>query len=146
MAASLVEDGPWKGWRAWHAKPEGRFVDGLGDVYYRDEPPGILACIETTRKHANGLGFLHGGFLMAFIDVTMFATIRHQLQQSAGVTLQCSTDFMGAGHIGKLLEGRGHVVKETGKLVWVAGTLTQDDGASIVCQWHGLLRKVPRNR
>ena len=56
------------------------------------------------------------------------------------------TDFMGAGHVGKLLEGRGHVVKETGKLVWVAGTLTQDDGASIVCHWHGLLRKVPRNQ
>ena len=144
MAASLVEDGPWKGWRAWHAKPEGRFVDGLGDVYYRDEGDGILACIETARKHGNGLGFLHGGFLMAFVDVTMFATIRHMLQQSAGVTLQCSTDFIGGGVIGKLLEGRGHVVKETGKLVWVAGTLTQDDGAALLCQWHGLLRKVPR--
>lgn len=146
MAAVTVEEGPWKGWRAWHAKPEGRFVDGLGDVYYRDEPPGILAAIETSRKHANGLGFLHGGFLMAFVDVTMFATIRHMLQQSAGVTLQCSTDFIGAGTIGKLLEGRGHVVKETGKMVWVAGTLTQDDGQHLVCQWHGILRKVPRNR
>ena len=91
MAASLVDEGPWKGWKAWHAKPEGRFVDGLGDIYYRDEAPGILACIETARKHANGLGFLHGGFLMAFVDVTMFATIRHMFQQSAGVTLQFST-------------------------------------------------------
>ena len=151
MAAELVEEGPWKGWKAWHTKPEGRFVDGLGDVYYRDEPgadgkPGILTCIETSRKHANGLGFLHGGFLMAFVDVTMFATIRHSLQQSAGVTLQCSTDFIGAGVIGKPLEGRGHVVKETGKLCWVAGTLMQDDGATLISQWHGILRKVPRNR
>ncbi len=146
MPATLVEDGPWKGWKAWHARPEGRFVDGLGDVYYRDEPPGILAAIETSKRHANGLGFLHGGFLMAFVDVTMFATIRHTLSQSAGVTLQCSTDFIGGGEIGKLLEGRGHVVKETGKLVWVAGTLTQDDGAKLICQWHGILRKVPRNR
>ncbi len=150
MAASLVEEGPWKGWKAWHARPEGRFVDGLGDVYYRDEPvnggPGILCCIETARKHANGLGFLHGGFLMAFVDVTMFATIRHMLDQSAGVTLQCSTDFIGAGAIGKVLEGRGHIVKETGKMVWVSGTLTQDEGAHLVCQWHGILRKVPRTR
>jgi hypothetical protein len=150
MAASLVEEGPWKGWKAWHAQPEGRFVDGLGDVYYRDEPfaggPGILCCIETARKHANGLGFLHGGFLMAFVDVTMFATISHMLATQAGVTLQCSTDFIGAGTIGKVLEGRGHVVKETGKMVWVSGTLTQDDGAHLVCQWHGILRKVPRTR
>ncbi len=145
MAASLVEEGPWQGWHAWHARPEGRFIDGLGDVYYREEAPGVLAAIETGMRHANGLGFLHGGFLMAFVDVTMFATIRHMLGQSAGVTLQCSTDFIGGGAVGKVLEGRGRIVKETGKLVWVAGTLTQDDGAALVCQWHGMLRKVPRN-
>jgi uncharacterized protein (TIGR00369 family) len=151
MPAELVTEGPWAGWKAWHARPEGRFVDGLGDVYYRDAPapgggPGILTAIETARRHANGLGFLHGGFLMAFVDVTMFATIRHMLDTQAGVTLQCSTDFLGPGHIGKALEGRGHIVRETGKMVWVAGTLTQDDGAHLVCQWHGLLRKVPRTR
>jgi acyl-coenzyme A thioesterase PaaI-like protein len=146
MAAILIEDGPWKGWKAWHARPEGRFVDGLGDVFYRSEGEGVLTAIDTARKHANGLGFLHGGFLMAFVDVTMFATIRHMLDQSAGVTLQCSTDFIGAGTVGKVLEGRGHIVKETGKMVWVSGTLTQDEGAHLVCQWHGLLRKVPRER
>jgi uncharacterized protein (TIGR00369 family) len=146
MTAVLVEDGPWKGWKAWHARPEGRFVDGLGDVFYRDADGGILAAIETGRRHANGLGFLHGGFLMAFVDVTMFATIRHLLATQAGVTLQCSTDFMGPGAIGKVLEGQGHIVRETGKLVWVAGTLTQDNGQHLVCQWHGLLRKVPRSR
>jgi len=146
MPATLVEAGPWAGWKAWHARPEGRFVDGLGDVYYRDEGEGILACIETARRHANGLGHLHGGFLMAFVDVTMFATIRHLLSTQAAVTLQCSTDFLGPGAVGEVLEGRGRIVKETGKLVWVSGTLTQADGASLLCQWHGILRKVPRTR
>lgn len=151
MAAELVKDGPWAGWKAWHARPEGRFVDGLGDVYYRTRQtdaggPGFETAIETGRRHANGLGFLHGGFLMAFVDVTMFAAIRHLLDQSAGVTLQCSTDFIGGGHVGRVLEGRGHVVRETGRLVWVAGTLSQDDGAHLVCQWHGILRKVPRSQ
>lgn len=146
MPAVLVEEGPWAGWKAWHAKPEGRFVDGLGDIYYRDEGDGVLACIETARRHANGLGFLHGGFLMAFVDVAMFATIRHLLSTQAAVTLQCSTDFLGPGTVGEVLEGRGRIVKETGKLVWVAGTLTQGGGAALLCQWHGLLRKVPRTR
>ena len=40
----------------------------------------------------------------------------------------------------------GELDAETGKLVWVAGTLTQDDGATLLCQWHGLLRKVPRKQ
>ncbi|MFQ3595197.1 MAG: PaaI family thioesterase [Sphingomonadaceae bacterium] len=144
MPAKLVEEGPWAGWKCWHARPEGRFVDGLGDVYYRETEDGVVSAIETARRHANGLGFLHGGFLMAFVDVAMFATIRHMLELQAAVTLQASTDFLGPGAIGKVLEGRGRIVKETGKLVWVAGTLTQDEGETLVAQWHGLLRKVPR--
>jgi uncharacterized protein (TIGR00369 family) len=148
MPAEPVEEGPWAGWKVWHARPEGRFVDGLGDVYYRDEVhegrAGVTAAIETARRHANGLGYLHGGFLMAFVDVAMFATIRHLLATQAAVTLQCSTDFLGAGAVGERLESHGHVVRETGKLVWVAGTLTQRQGTHLVCQWHGLLRKVPR--
>jgi acyl-coenzyme A thioesterase PaaI-like protein len=151
MPARLVEEGPWAGWKAWHARPEGRFVDGLGDIFTRDEPwsdstPGILACIETGRQHSNGLGFLHGGFLMAFVDVVMFATIRHMLETQAALTVQASTDFLGAAMVGSVLEGRGRIVKETGRLVWVAGTLTQDGGDRLVAQWHGLLRKVPRTR
>lgn len=144
MAAETISDGPWAGWKVWHARPEGRFVDNLGDVYYRQQEEGVVSAIETGRQHSNGLGFLHGGFLMAFVDVAMFATIRHMLATQAAVTLQSSTDFLAGGVVGNRLEGRGRIVKETGKLVWVAGTLTQDDGAHLVCQWHGLLRKVPR--
>ncbi len=148
MAAALVEHGPWKGWKAWHDHPKGRFVDGLGDVFTRDgafpDGAGVLSAIDTGMRHANGLGYLHGGFLMAFVDVAMFATIRHLLATQAAVTLQCSTDFLGAGNIGEVLEGRGRVTHETGKLIWVSGTLTQADGTHLVAQWHGLLRKVPR--
>ncbi len=144
MAATPLTEGPWAGWNVWHARPEGRFVDNLGNVYYQQADGGVVSAIDTGHQHSNGLGFLHGGFLMAFADVAMFATIRHLLATQAAVTLQCSTDFLAGGIVGKRLEGRGHIVKETGKLVWVAGTLTQDDGAHLVCQWHGLLRKVPR--
>jgi hypothetical protein len=46
---------------------------------------------------------------MVFLDVAMFAKIRHQLKQSAGA-------------------------------------LSQDDGASLMCQWLGLPRRVPKDR
>lgn len=146
MAAILVEDGPWQGWRAWHARPEGRFVDHMGDVFYRSEPPIVRTAIETSQKHANGLGALHGGFLMGFVDVAMMATIRAGLAQGAAVTLNASVDFLGPGTIGKVLMSEGRIVRETGRLVWVAGLLTQDDGAALVGQWHGMLRKVSRKK
>lgn len=145
---ATMEDGPWQGWAPWHARGNSRFVDGLGDVYFRaaldgDGPPQVLTAIDTAERHGNALGFLHGGFLMGFIDVAMFAVARVQASSMGAVTLQCSTDFIGSGTIGKRLEGRGRLVRETGRLMWVAGTLTQDDGAHLVCQWHGMLRKVP---
>ena len=39
--------------------------------------------METARKHSNGLGYLHGGFIMSFIDMAMFAFIFRQLENSA---------------------------------------------------------------
>lgn len=150
MQDVIVEDGPWKGWKLWHARDEGRFTDSLGVVYFRDGAfeggEGVVAAMDTSRRHANGMGALHGGFLMAFVDIAMFAAVRHKMTGMSAVTLQASTDFLGAGEIGKPLEGRGRIVKETGKLIWVSGTLTQEDGARLVGQWHGLLRKVPRTR
>lgn len=150
MPDVIKDEGPWQGWKAWHSQPDGRFVDGLGAIFYRDgafaDDTGVLCAIETSKRHANGLGFLHGGFLMAFVDVAMFATVRHLLDTQAAVTLQCSTDFLAAAAFGEVLEGRGRISHETGKLIWVSGTLTQKEGAHLVAQWHGLLRKVPRRR
>jgi acyl-coenzyme A thioesterase PaaI-like protein len=145
MPAEIVADGPWAGWRRWHARPDGRFVDGLGDVFYRSsDAGGSITAIETGRQHSNGLGSLHGGFLMAFVDIALFATIRHLLETQAAITVQASTDFLGTGHVGEVLEAHGRIVKETGRLVWVAGTLSQRGDSHLVAQWHGLLRKVPR--
>lgn len=146
MAAVLIEEGPWKGWRAWHARPEGRFVDGLGDVFYRLDIPVVRTAIETARKHANGLGYLHGGFLMAFVDVAMMATARAALEQGAAVTLNSSVDFLSPGTVGEPLEAAGRIVKETGRLIWVAGMLSQNSGKAEICQWHGMLRKVSRRK
>lgn len=148
--SGTMAHGPYAGWKKWHDAPQGRFTDHLGDIFYRDgawpDGSGVLSAIETAPHHANGLGALHGGFLMAFVDVAIFAAVRHLLSASrAAVTLQASTDFLGAGVVGRPLEGRGRIVKETGKLIWVSGTLTQDDGQHLVAQWHGLLRKVARD-
>ena len=62
--------------------------------------------METDRKHSNGLGYIHGGFIMSFIDMAMFAFIFRQLENSAAVTLSCATDFLSAGIVGKPIEAR----------------------------------------
>ena len=82
--------------------------------------------METGQRHSNGLGYLHGGFIMSFIDMAMFSFIFRQLENSAAVTLSCATDFLSPGLVGKPLFATGEILKETGKMLFVRGLVTQD--------------------
>jgi uncharacterized protein (TIGR00369 family) len=98
--------------------------------------------METARKHSNGLGYLHGGFIMSFIDMAMFAFIFRQLENNAAVTLSCATDFLSAGIVGKHIEASGEILKETGKMLFVRGLVTQE--GEKIASFTSTMRKVPR--
>lgn len=143
MPPLLCTDGPFAGWYHWSGAPQGRFHDLLGEFYFRGGADGSVECrMATDRRHSNGHGYLHGGFLMSFIDQSMFAFIAPQLEKSAAVTLSCATDFLTAGIVGTPIDATGEVLKETGKMIFVRGLLKQD-GVN-VCSFTGTMRKVPR--
>ena len=96
----------------------------------------------TERRHSNGLGYLHGGFIMSFIDMAMFAFIFQQLENSAAVTLSCATDFLSAGIVGKPIEASGEILKETGKMLFVRGLVTQE--GEKIASFTSTMRKVSR--
>lgn len=131
------------GWVPWIAKPDGRFHDLLGQMYFRVTGNGVESRMDTDRRHSNGLGFLHGGFLMSFVDMAMFTIIRPRFAKGEGaVTLSCATDFLTGGIPGEPIEGRGEVLKETGKLFFVRGLVTQ--GGANVVSFTGTMRKITR--
>ena len=139
-----IDDGDFAGWHCWPRANQGRFHDLLGDFYFRAMPDGSVECrMPTDRRHSNGLGFLHGGFLMSFIDMSMFAFIFRQLQKSGAVTLSCATDFLSGGIVGQPIDATGEILKETGKMLFVRGLLKQGD--TIVCSFTGTMRKITRS-
>jgi uncharacterized protein (TIGR00369 family) len=139
----LITDGEFAGWSVWHGRNEGRFSDLLGNFYFRQQADGsVLARMATDQRHANGHGFLHGGFLMSFVDMAMFAFIAPLLETQGAVTLSCATDFLGAGVVGQPIDATGEILKETGKMIFVRGLLRQGD--HLVCSFTGTMRKVPR--
>lgn len=142
MARELITDGENAGWIRWRREPDGRFASLLGDFFFRQGAHGVECRMETDRRHSNGLGYIHGGFIMSFIDMAMFAFIYRQLENSAAVTLSCATDFLSAGIVGKPIEASGEILKETGKMLFVRGLVTQD-GVN-VASFTGTMRKVPR--
>ena len=144
-------EGPFAGWQRWHARDEGRFSDLIGPMWFRTDAGGRARCRAPTEpRHANMQGFLHGGYLMAFVDQVMFGIARGSLIGVArAVTLTCNTEFIGAGRVGVPLDGTGEIVKETGKTIFLRGELTQEDeeeesGERLICTFSGVLRKFPR--
>ena len=143
MTRETITEGALAGWTRWRRDPDGRFASLLGDFYFRQSSDQGVECkMETDRRHSNGLGYIHGGFIMSFIDMAMFAFIFRQLENSAAVTLSCATDFLSAGVVGKPIEATGEILKETGKMLFVRG-LVKQEGVN-VASFTGTMRKVPR--
>ena len=143
MPREFITEGPLAGWSWWHREPDGRFASLLGDLYFREtDDKGVECRMETDRRHSNGLGYLHGGFIMSFIDMAMFSFIFRQLENSAAVTLSCATDFLSPGLVGKPLFATGEILKETGKMLFVRGLVTQD-GVN-TASFTATMRKIPR--
>ena len=138
-----ITEGDFAGWYRWRSRNEGRFHDLVGEMFFRSLPDGSVQCrMPTDKRHSNGMGFLHGGFLMSYIDMAVFAFIWPQLQKSAAVTLSCATDFLGSGIVGEPIDATGEVLKETGKMLFVRGLLKQGD--NLICSFTCTMRKVTR--
>lgn len=138
-------EGPYAGWTRWHAEDQGRFSDLIGPSWFKTLDDGRAICRSPTEaRHSNMQGFLHGGFLMAFVDQVLFAVARGSLKDSGAVTLTCNTEFVGTGKVGEPIDGVGEIMKETGKTIFIRGELLQGD--DLVCTFSGVLRKFPRRK
>ncbi len=132
------------GWRRWRIAGDGGFVGLIGDVYCYPPTaadPQLRVGIATLPQHANRIGNLHGGFLMAFVDVALFAVLSGGDPEAApAVTVHCATDFLAIGQVGPPLEAAGRVVHETGRLAFLEGMLWQHDKP--IVRWNGIMRRI----
>jgi len=59
------------------------------------------------------------------------------------VTLDLSTQFVGAGRVGEPLDAVVELVRETGRLIFLRGLVVQGEGDShIVLSFAGTIRKA----
>jgi uncharacterized protein (TIGR00369 family) len=115
----------------------------MGPLYWRYLSPTQTLCqIETSGEHVNGAGALHGGFLMSFADVALYAASARSLVDFTAVTLTCACEFLSAGKPGLVLEAHLDVLKETGKTIFLRGLVVQQ--AETILNFSGTLRKIPR--
>jgi uncharacterized protein (TIGR00369 family) len=136
------------GWYSWDLADQTRFnAQTMGRMLVRRETlpggtPAVRLRMFPERRHSNLLDAVHGGVTLALIDISLFTGLRLLLDGDAAgaVTLDLSTQFIGAGHVGQPLDAVSEVLRETRRLVFVRGTIEQD--GHLVAAYNGTIRKA----
>jgi acyl-coenzyme A thioesterase PaaI-like protein len=135
------------GWHTWDLADPDRFnpvVMGRLIVRREGDRSVRVRMLDTAVRHSNLHGAIHGAVTLALIDIGLFATVYSVVgaEAAGAVTLDLNCQFIGAGRIGQPLDMVGEVMKETGRLVFLRGTVEQEHG--LIGSFLGTLRKQTR--
>lgn len=94
----------------------------IGPLYrLPDDPDGKRRfCFPVTEKHMNAAGSVHGGMLMAFLDISMSRTSRLESGAATCSTISLACDFVAAGKLGELIDSRIVVSRRTRTMVFMS--------------------------
>ena len=136
------EDPAHPGWHSWQLRDDTRYNGFLGPLLVRRE--GDIARVRMTplHKHSNLADAVHGGTTLGFIDVALFGASRvfGLIEAGTAVTLDLSVQFIGAGKTGVIMEAEVELLRETRRLLFLRGLVTQGDDK--VAAFSGTIRKA----
>ena len=134
------------GWWSWDFADDGKFHAVIGKLLVRADGPGRAVCrMFPEERHSNLGDMVHGGAILTFIDMALFAGGRLAgANVIRAVTLDLSTRFLGRGRIGVPLDAEVELLRETKRLVFLAGKLVQE--GELVASFSGALRKSSREQ
>jgi len=131
------------GWMIWEITEEERFNKILGPFRVRKESETKARCrIWPQPIHSNLADVVHGGVVMSFIDISLFAGSRMLgvLHAGRSVTVDLSCQFMAPGALEKPLDAEVEILRETGRLVFLRGLVVQDTVK--IAAFSGTIRKA----
>lgn len=135
------------GWMIWELKEQGRFNSVLGPFRVRAEGEGKARCRIIPDRRLSNLGnSVHGGALLAFIDISLFAGAHASGAGSGvdGVTLDCAVQFLSPSRLDEPLDAVVELLRETGRLLFLRGIVEQSHGN--VAAFSGTVRKLATAR
>ena len=107
----------------------------IGPLYrLPDEGSGADArfAFIAAEKHMNSAGTVHGGMLMSFMDVAMSRTSRLVSGAPRCSTVSLTTDFVGPGRLGDVIEARIRVTRRTRTMVFLSGEIVAADRTLLI--------------
>lgn len=85
-------------------------------------------------KHMNAAGSVHGGMLMAFLDISMSRTSRLETGASTCSTVSLTCDFLAPGRLGDTIESRVRVTRRSRTMVFMSAEAWAGDRLLITAQ------------
>ena len=128
LPTGATPDPEHPGWFSWGEFPRGSFAAATGKLLFRPAGPRRGECrIFPTEAHMNMGGSIHGGAVMSFIDMALFAGGRCAgMAEGHYVTLDLTTHFLARGRAGVPLDAHVELVRQTGSHVFMQGVVSQD--------------------
>lgn len=130
------------GWWTWDLPEDGRYYGTIGKLLVRADAPGRATLrMFPEASHLNLGGGVHGGAVMTFIDMAMFAAGTLATgKRVAGVTLDCNIRFLAPIRPGAPLDAEVEVLRDAGRTLIVQGRVTQE--GETVASWSGGVLKT----
>ncbi|WP_349511973.1 PaaI family thioesterase [Erythrobacter sp. NFXS35] len=136
------------GWYSWNLTDPTRFNTAvLGEMRVRKEAHLCRLRMFPERRHTNLTNNIHGAVTLGLIDIALFAAMHINGSGEAGpsVTVELSTQFVGAGDPSRPLDAVSEIVRETGRMLFLRGFAVQprdDGGEDIIASFSGIVRKM----
>ena len=121
------EDPDNPGWYSWGDFPRSSFAAATGRLLFKPDGPGRGLCrMFPAEAHMNMGGSIHGGAVMSFIDMSLFAGGRCAgMAEGHYVTLDMTTHFLARGRPGVPLDSHVELVKQTRGHAFLQGVVRQ---------------------
>lgn len=116
----------------WELRDPTRFNGLFGPMLLRVEDRLARVRMTPAHVHSNLSGAVHGGALMGFADMAIFAASRGfgLIEAGTAVTLDFSAQFIGRAVTGEPVEAQVELLRETGRLLFLRGLIVQQQGGA----------------
>lgn len=99
----------------------GGFSTLNGPYFHRpSDGPLVEQCFYAVKRHANGVGLVHGGMLSAFMDGVLAGAVWRGTRARA-VTIHLSIDFLHMARVGEWVMGEGRLTRATRDVAFAEG-------------------------
>jgi acyl-coenzyme A thioesterase 13 len=144
LPTGAVPDPDHPGWYSWGDFPRSSFAAATGRLLFKPDGPGCgIVRMFPTESHMNMGGSLHGGSVMSFIDMSMFAGgLCAGMERGHYVTLDLTTHFMARGQAGPPLDAYVELIRQTRGHAFLQGVVKQDGEPCY--SFSGTLKRVNR--